>query len=99
MSTFLRSLRRRHEHLGYFAICFFLIVLGVALQKTVGWRAVITLWVALGFLLELVYRWIIEVGNRNRRKWWARPRKHGYWNRWRWLLYLATAIVSLMIHH
>lgn len=99
MSTFLRSLRRRHEHISYFVICFFLIVPGVALQKTVGWWAVITLWGALVFLLELVYRWIVGVGNRNRRAWWARPHKPGYWSRWGWPLYLGVATVSLMIHY
>jgi cobalamin synthase len=97
MGAFLRGVKRRQEHIAYFVICFMLFALAIALAKPVGWWAVGALWVALVAMLELVYRWTVGLGYRNRRKWWARPHRPGYWWRWRLIIYVPVAVVALLV--
>lgn len=99
MSAFLRGIRQRQQHIGYFVICFFLYALALALAKPAGWWAVVALWIVLVGLLELVYRWTVALGKRNRQTWWARPRSYNYVFVLRWSVMLAVAVVTLMFRY
>ncbi len=97
VNKYLRRIRQRQEHVGYFAICFFLWVLAVALGRRSGWLAVLALWAIFVLILELVYRWTISLGARNRRTWWAKPHAPGYWRGWFlciWIVWVALVIGS-----
>lgn len=97
VNKYLRRIRQRQEHVGYFAICFFLWVLAVALGRRSGWLAVLALWAIFVLILELVYRSIISLGARNRRTWWAKPHAPGYWNVRFFGICICIALVALMI--
>lgn len=97
MSSVLEGIRDRQQHLGYFFICFMLFALAIALVKPVGWWAVIALWVTLAGVLELVYRWTIALGQRNRQSWWAKSRDRNFWFNFRWLVRLGVVAVVLAV--
>ena len=97
MSAFFRAIVRRQQHMAYFVICFLLFALAAALAKPAGWWAVIAFWIALVGVLELVYRWTIAVGRRNRRTWWAKPRGRRFSLAWRTWIYLLLVVAGLMI--
>ncbi len=99
MSRILRGIRERQRHIGYVVVCFFLFALALALAKPAGWWAVVALWVALVAMLELVYRWTVALVRRNRRKWWAKPRKDRHWRTQRATVYFALFALSLLIQH
>jgi hypothetical protein len=99
MAAFFRTIRQRQQHISYFVICFLLFALALALAKAAGWWAVIALWIVLVGLLELVYRWTVALGYRNRRTWWAKRQSHNYWFVFRWALYLGIAFAVLMVRH
>jgi heme O synthase-like polyprenyltransferase len=95
MAAFFRTIRQRQQHISYFVICFLLFALALALAKAAGWWAVIALWIVLVGLLELVYRWTVALGYRNRRTWWAKRQSHNYWFVFRWA-FLALVVAGLL---
>jgi hypothetical protein len=99
MPALLRAIAQRQQHMAYFVICLLLFALALALAKPAGWWAIIAFWIALVGILELVYRWMIAMGRRNRQKWWARQRSRHYGFVIRWVLYLAIVTVVLMVRH
>lgn len=97
MKRYARRIRQRQEHIGYFVICFFLLVLAIALARRSGWLAVLALWTLFVFILELAYRWTVSLGVRHRETWWAKPHAPGYWTGWHLVVVICLALVALMI--
>jgi hypothetical protein len=73
MNGLFRSLWERHQR-GYVFIAL-LLFLVAALFKSSGWVTVIIIYVVLLAGLELLYRTIRSFAERNKKKWWARPRR------------------------
>ena len=75
MRRFIRRVARRQQRIGYALICFFLFLPAEVLGRKHGLATVLALWMGFVVLLELLYRWLVSFEARNRKKWWARPRK------------------------
>jgi hypothetical protein len=73
MNGLFRSLWERHQR-GYVFIALLLFFVA-ALFKSSGWVTVIIIYVVLLAALELLYRTIRSFAKRNKKKWWARPRR------------------------
>ncbi|HEY1939591.1 MAG TPA: hypothetical protein VGJ33_16795 [Candidatus Angelobacter sp.] len=97
MARFFRRARQRQQHIGYFAICFILFAFAAAFVRKIGWLAALGLWLACVVILELIYRWVLALGIRNRKKWWAQPRSYRYWRFYRLVLYGTAAAIGSMI--
>jgi len=92
-----KKTRQRQEHIGYFVICLFLFLLAEVLGLRAGWLAVLALWAALIAILEIIYRWVISLGVRNRKTWWGQPRPVGYWRLWRPGVYASIILAGALI--
>lgn len=71
----LRGALQRQQRIGYFVIALLLLAPAVAFGQRYGLVVVLALWAGFVIILEYLYRWLITVEARNRRKWWAKQRK------------------------
>jgi hypothetical protein len=99
MSSFFRRLSQRQAHIGYFAICLILLALAVAFARQSGWPAALGVWVICIVILEMIYRWVVALRTRNRKKWWAQPLSRKYGLFLRLIVYGAAAVTGVITRH
>jgi len=74
LDRLLRALWERHQR-GYLFIGVLLLGLSVALFRSFGWVAVVSIFALLTIALELLYRLIQTFVKKNKKRWWAKPRR------------------------
>jgi hypothetical protein len=73
MNGLFRSLWERHQR-GYVLIALLLFLVAAPFRSS-GWVTVIIIYVVILAALELLYRTVRSLAKRNKKKWWAKPRR------------------------